>query len=51
MEKIARLLQVDEFHLFDTKGNLYAGSEPKYFGLNFKLRPANAVFPANVREL
>ena len=26
MEKIARLLQVDEFHLFDTKGNLYAGS-------------------------
>lgn len=35
MEKIARLLQVDEFHLFDTKGNLYAGSEPKYFGLNF----------------
>ena len=35
MQKIARLLQVDEFHLFDTQGNLYAGSEPKYFGLNF----------------
>lgn len=35
MAKIANLLQVDEFHLFDTEGNLYAGSQPKYFGLNF----------------
>lgn len=35
MTKIANLLQVDEFHLFDTEGNLYAGSQPKYFGLNF----------------
>lgn len=33
--KITGLLQVDEVHLFDTEGNLYAGSEPKYFGLNF----------------
>ena len=32
MAKIANLLQVDEFHLFDTEGNLYAGSQPKYFG-------------------
>ncbi|MGI5896405.1 MAG: diguanylate cyclase [Oscillospiraceae bacterium] len=35
MKKVAELLQVDEFHIFDTEGNLYAGSEPKYFGLNF----------------
>lgn len=35
IKQIAKLLQVDEFHLFDTEGNLYAGSEPKYFGLNF----------------
>lgn len=35
IDKIAELLQVDEFHLFDREGNLYAGSEPKYFGLNF----------------
>lgn len=35
MKKIANLLQVDELHLFDTEGNLYAGSEPKYFGYNF----------------
>ena len=33
--KITKLLQVDEFHLFDPEGNLYAGSEPRYFGLNF----------------
>lgn len=35
MEKIAGLLQVDEFHLFDTEGNLYSGSIPAYFGMNF----------------
>lgn len=34
--KIRQLLQVDEFHLFDTDGNLYAGSEPKYYGYNFR---------------
>ena len=35
LEKIAKLLQIDEFHIFDTEGNLYAGSQPKYFGMNF----------------
>ena len=35
LQKIAELLQIDEFHIFDTQGNLYAGSQPKYFGLNF----------------
>ncbi|WP_181995606.1 diguanylate cyclase [Clostridium sp. AM58-1XD] len=36
MSKIAALLQVDEFHLFDTKGTLYAGTEPKYFNYTFR---------------
>lgn len=35
MKHIADLLQVDEFHLFNTEGTIYAGSEPKYFGYNF----------------
>lgn len=35
MKKIAALLQVDELHLFDTEGTLYAGSEPKYYNYNF----------------
>lgn len=34
--KIASLLQVDELHLFDTEGRLYAGSEPKYFNYTFE---------------
>lgn len=34
MKKIANLLQVDEFHLFDKKGMIYSGSEPKYYGLD-----------------
>ncbi len=35
MEKIAQMLQVDEFHVFDAEGTLFAGSEPKYFGFTF----------------
>lgn len=34
--KIASLLQVDELHLFDEGGRLYAGSEPKYFDYTFE---------------
>lgn len=35
MKKIATLLQVDELHLFNEDGLLYAGSEPKYFNFTF----------------
>ncbi|WP_215695181.1 diguanylate cyclase [Clostridium sp. MCC353] len=34
--KIASLLQVDELHLFDTEGRLFAGSEPKYYNYTFE---------------
>ena len=36
MRKIALLLQVDELHLFDMEGRLYAGSEPKYYDYTFR---------------
>lgn len=35
LRKIAELLQVDEFHLFDKEGCLYSGTEPKYYNLTF----------------
>lgn len=35
IRKIASLLQVDELHLFDTAGVLFAGSEPKYYNYTF----------------
>lgn len=35
MKKIVSLLQIDELHLFDTKGTLYSGSEPKYYDYTF----------------
>ncbi len=35
MKKIAKLLEVDEVHLFDTKGFIYAGTNPEYYGFNF----------------
>lgn len=35
MKKVASLLQVDELHVFDRSGTLYAGSEPEYFGYSF----------------
>ncbi len=33
--KIAGLLEIDEIHLFDRTGTIYAGSNPEYFGYNF----------------
>lgn len=35
LEKIAQFLSVDELHIFDTEGTIYAGSCPQYFGMNF----------------
>ena len=35
LQKIAALISVDEIHLFDTKGHIYSGSVPKYFGYSF----------------
>lgn len=34
MRKIANLLEVDEIHIFNKDGTIYAGTEPKYYGLN-----------------
>lgn len=36
IRKIASLLQVDELHLFDTEGRLFAGTEPKYYNYTFE---------------
>lgn len=36
LEKIAALLQVDELHIFNTEGTIYAGTEPRYYGYNFR---------------
>ncbi len=35
LKKIAKLLQVDELHLFDTTGLLYGGTHPEYYNLTF----------------
>ena len=35
LQEIAKLMAVDEIHLFDEHGYIYSGSVPKYFGYNF----------------
>lgn len=35
INKIASLLEVDEIHVFNESGTLYAGNKPKYYGYNF----------------
>ena len=35
LQKIAKLMAIDEIHLFDEHGYIYSGSVPKYFGYNF----------------
>lgn len=36
LKKIAKLISVDEIHLFDTKGKIYSGTVPKYYGYSFE---------------
>ncbi len=33
--RVARLISVDEIHLFDESGTIYAGTVPKYYGYSF----------------
>jgi diguanylate cyclase (GGDEF)-like protein len=35
LKKIASLVYVDEIHLFSTKGEIFSGTMPQYYGLNF----------------
>lgn len=35
LQKIAKLMSVDEVHLFDQSGKVYSGTVPKYYGYNF----------------
>ena len=35
LQKIAKLISVDEIHLFNKKGVIYSGSIPKYYGYSF----------------
>lgn len=33
--KLARMMNIDEIHLFNTQGVIYGGTEPKYYGVGF----------------
>ena len=35
LKKIADLMSIDEIHIFNKKGKIYRGSEPKYYGYSF----------------
>lgn len=35
LQKIARMMEVDEIHIFDATGRIYAGTHPIYFGFTF----------------
>ncbi len=35
LKKIAKMMQIDEIHIFDETGTIYAGTEPQYYGFNF----------------
>lgn len=35
LQKIAKLMSVDEIHIFNEKGVVYSGSIPKYYGYSF----------------
>ncbi len=35
LKKIARMMEVDEIHIFDTTGRIYAGTHPEYYDFTF----------------
>ncbi len=35
LKKIARMIEVDEIHIFDTTGRIYAGTHPEYYDFTF----------------
>lgn len=35
LKKIAKLMDVDEIHLFDSTGTIYGGTIPRYYGFSF----------------
>ena len=44
------LISVDEIHLFDTKGYIYSGSVPKYFGYSFDSGEQMAYFKPMLKD-
>lgn len=44
LEKVRDLLQVDELHVIDENGTLFAGTVPKYFGMDFATTKQTAEF-------
>lgn len=44
LERIKELLNVDELHVINGKGILFAGTVPKYFGMNFQDTKQTAEF-------
>lgn len=44
LQRIAKLISVDEIHLLDQTGMIYSGTLPKYFGYNFNTDEQMAYF-------
>ena len=44
LQKIAKLMSVDEVHLFDKSGKIYSGTVPGYYGYNFNSGKQMAYF-------
>lgn len=44
LQRIAKLISVDEIHLLDQTGMIYSGTLPKYFGYNFDTGEQMAYF-------
>ena len=35
LKEIAKMIEIDEIHVFDKSGRIYAGTHPQYYGLTF----------------
>jgi diguanylate cyclase (GGDEF)-like protein len=50
LQKIAGMMQIDEIHLFNKKGKIYSGTEPKYYGYSFDSGEQMAYFKPMLKD-
>lgn len=50
LQKIAKLMSIDEIHLFNKSGQIYSGSVPKYYGYNFNSGEQMAYFKPMLKD-
>lgn len=50
LKEIAKMIEIDEIHIFDKSGKIYAGTHPQYYGLTFDSGEQMAFFKPMLKD-